>query len=303
VRIGNSRAGAAACSAVTACRAERRVLAERDGYAATGTTTRCQIQVAISATWQIVIRGCRSSLFLLCSAFNSQADVAAMTADKTPNQDQQADSDEKPAGRRAIQGNLPYTPSIGVLKRVLEKIPASEKPSTFNYDFMSTVLGASGGASRPVIPILKKAGLLGSDGTPTELYSQFQTEGGRASASAQALKNGFAEIFRRNQYAHKADQEKVRDLIVAVTGLPKGDAIVKYILNTFEAFQEFAKGAAEETSPSNTTDAHDDTPHTKQSSSSHALGLAYNFNIILPETTNIEVFNAIFKSLKENLIT
>src|SRR5437660_8824238 len=67
------------------------------------------------------------------------------------------EEDEKAGGRRSIQGNLPYTTSIGVLKRVLERIPESEKPGTFNYDFMSTVLGASGGASRPIIPILKKS--------------------------------------------------------------------------------------------------------------------------------------------------
>jgi hypothetical protein len=216
--------------------------------------------------------------------------------------DEDDSADEKP-GRRAIQGNMPYTTSVGVLKRVLEKIPESEKPSTFSYDFMGTVLGASGGASRPVIPILKKVGLIGSDGTPTELYAQFQTQGGRAAAALQALKNGFAEVFRRNQYAHKANEEKVRDLIVAVTGLPKTDAIVKYILNTFEVFQDYAKGAADEPQAASEPSV----PYERQQPSrgdgvQQQIGLAYNFNIILPETTNIEVFNAIFRSLKENLL-
>jgi hypothetical protein len=225
-----------------------------------------------------------------------------MSAQKKASDDKEDDEEEKTAGRRAIQGNLPYTTSIGVLKRVLERIPESEKPSTFNHDFMSTVLGASGGASRPVIPILKKAGMIGSDGTPTELYTQFQTQGGRAAASLHALKNGFSEVFRRNQYAHKADDEKLRDLIVAVTGLPKTDPIVKYILNTFEAFQSYAKSAADEIQK---PDAPKDEGRTKpdgETSSHHKLGIAYNFNIILPETTNIEVFNSIFRSLKENLI-
>jgi hypothetical protein len=227
-----------------------------------------------------------------------------MSTTKSSDQPQKADPEDKPGERRTIQGNLPYTSSIGVLKRVLEKIPVSEKPSTFNNDFLSTVLGASGGASRPVIPILKKAGLLGSDGTPTELYSQFQTEGGRPAAALQALKNGFAEIFRRNQYAHKADQEKVRDLIVAVTGLPKTEPIVKSIFNTFEVFQEFAKAAVDDAAvPGIPNEAPNDISNAKPHSEARELSLAYHFNIILPETTNIEVFNAIFRSLKENLIT
>jgi hypothetical protein len=82
--------------------------------------------------------------------------------------------------RRKIPGNLPYTTSPGVLKSVLEKIPAAEKPSVFNYDFLGTVLNATGGSSRPIPPILKTMGFLSQSGTPTELYSQFQTESGRA---------------------------------------------------------------------------------------------------------------------------
>jgi hypothetical protein len=95
-----------------------------------------------------------------------------------------ADEAEEPAGpRRTIQGNLPYTTSVGVLKRILEKIPDSEKPTTFNYDFLSTVLGASGGSARQVLPILKKCGIIASEGTPTDLYSEFQTDGGRPNAA------------------------------------------------------------------------------------------------------------------------
>ncbi|EUB97595.1 hypothetical protein PMI07_000155 [Rhizobium sp. CF080] len=32
------------------------------------------------------------------------------------------------------------------------------------------------------------------------------------------------------------------------------------------------------------------------------LGLSYQINIVLPETENIAVFNAIFKSLRDNLL-
>lgn len=125
------------------------------------------------------------------------------------------------AARRKIPGGLPYTPSPGVLRRVLEKIPTSEKPSVFTADFLGTVMEATGGASRPIIPILKATGLLSQTGAPTELYSQFQTETGRANAALQALRNGFGEIFRRNQYAHRAEEPALIDVIVSITGLPR----------------------------------------------------------------------------------
>ncbi|MGJ4882903.1 DUF5343 domain-containing protein [Bradyrhizobium sp. HKCCYLRH3097] len=211
------------------------------------------------------------------------------------------------AARRKIPGNLPYTSSPGVLRRVLEKIPTSEKPGVFNSDFLSTVMGASGGAARPIIPILKATGLLNQSGTPTELYSQFQTDAGRPGAALQALRNGFGEIFRRNQYAHRAEEPALIDVIVAITGLPKKENIVRYILNTFQVFQDTAKLAREETTNDEKRDTEQQSD-TSQSPPSGRLGtgrlqLAYNINVVLPETTNVEVYNAIFRSLKANLLT
>ena len=209
--------------------------------------------------------------------------------------------------RRKIPGGLPYTSSPGVLKRVLEKIPTSEKPAVFTADFLGTVMGATGGASRPIIPILKSTGLLNQTGSPTELYAQFQTDAGRSTAALKAARNGFAEIFRRNQYAHKADEATLIDVIVAITGLPKRDSIVRYIANTFQVFQEYAKQAREDTTGEEVPDAEQATGGTPSINSAGQgdgrLQLSYNINVVLPETTNVEVYNAIFRSLKGNLLS
>lgn len=210
------------------------------------------------------------------------------------------------AARRKIPGGLPYTTSPGVLKSVLEKIPHSEKPHVFNPDFISTVLGSSGGAARQVPPILKTAGLLTQSGAPTELYSQFQTESGRSAAAVQILKNGFAEVFRRNQFAHRADESTLTDIVVSVTGLPKKDPVVRYIINTFKAFQDYAKGARDtdvaevEAAP---VEREAGAPLASTEAVARTMQLAYNINVVLPETTNVEVYNAIFRSLKANLLT
>jgi hypothetical protein len=209
--------------------------------------------------------------------------------------------------RRKIPGGLPYSPAPGVLGRILEKLPISEKPTAFTQDFLATVLGATGGSSRSIIPILKATGLLNQSGAPTDLYSQFQTEGGRGKAAEQALRNGYAEVFKRNQFAHRADEDALLDIIVAVTGLPRNDRIVRAIYSTFEVFQKYAKTANKDTLSPPIVEAkaseapsprHDDV--NKRSSSN--IGLVYNINVVLPETTNVEVYNAIFKSLRSNLL-
>lgn len=167
---------------------------------------------------------------------------------------------------------------------------------------------ARGGAARPIIPILKATGLLNQTGAPTELYAQFQTDAGRPVAALQALRNGFGEIFRRNQYAHKAEEAALIDVIVAITGLPKKEGIVRYILTTFQAFQEYAKQAREDAKLDDGGDAppsYDTPPPPPINQNGGAAGrlqLAYNINVVLPETTNVEVYNAIFRSLKANLL-
>ncbi|RXT28235.1 hypothetical protein B5P46_05365 [Rhizobium leguminosarum] len=207
--------------------------------------------------------------------------------------------------RRKIPGNIPYTVSPGVLKRVLEKIPNAEKPPVFSTDFLSTVLEASGGAARPIIPILKTTQMLNQGGVPTELYAQFQTEGGRPTAALQAMRNGFAEVFRRNSYAHNATESTLTDILVAITGLTKNDRILKFMLSTFQCFQEYAKGVKTEAHHVEAQTDHgtssEDAPRFA-ANQSKPLQLVYNINVVLPETTNVEVFNAIFKSLKGNLL-
>lgn len=219
-----------------------------------------------------------------------------------------APANPEKTARRKIPGGLPYTSSPGVLKRVLEKIPTSEKPGTFNTDFLGTVMGATGGAARPIIPILKATGLLNQTGAPTELYAQFQTEAGRPGAGLKALRNGFAEVFRRNQYAHKADEAALIDVIVAITGLPKKEGIVRYILTTFQAFQDYAKQVREDAGTDEPSDPGQPSegspaPPDQNAGGNGRLQLAYNINVVLPETTNVEVYNAIFRSLKANLLS
>lgn len=212
-------------------------------------------------------------------------------------------SETEAAPARQIAGNLPYTTSIGVFKRALQKITESERPPKFNKDYLNTVFGITGGASTPVIPILKKTGFIEENGTPTPLYAEFQTEGGRAAAAYQALRNGFAEIFKRNTYAHKAEKEKLVDTIVAITGLAKSDRIVGFIYNTFQAFQDYAKNAPEnpETPQARGVAEASETANSA-AKGPNSIGISYQFNIVLPESTNIEVFNSIFKSLRDNLL-
>ncbi|RYF34528.1 MAG: hypothetical protein EOO38_29450 [Cytophagaceae bacterium] len=121
------------------------------------------------------------------------------------------------------------------------------------------------------------------------------------------MRNGFPEIFRRNSYAYNASEGALVDILVAITGLTKSDRILRFMLQTFQCFQDYVKGAKLEQLPAEIPseragDGGEARNHVPPEQGK-GLQLAYNINVVLPETTNIEVFNAIFKSLKGNLLT
>jgi hypothetical protein len=210
----------------------------------------------------------------------------------------------KAKSKKVIRGNLPYTPSPGVFKKALESIITAEQPDRFTSNFMETVLAVSGGSSRYVPPLLKKMGFLTSDGTPTDLYTIFRTEGSRSTAAYTGLKNAFAELFQRNEFIHKANEADVRDNVVAITGLTKNDVYVNYIWSTFKTLRDFITN--EPASPLKSEPVvvpKERLTHPSGGVDSTRVGLVNNINIVLPESTNISVYNLIFQSLRANLLS
>jgi hypothetical protein len=209
--------------------------------------------------------------------------------------------------RREIKGGIPYTMAPGILKKALELIIPAERPDKFGANYMETILRLTGGAARAVPPFLKKMQFIGADGAPSLLYSKFKTDSGRSQAAYEGLKNAFGELFRRNEYIHKADETAVKDVIVEITGLSKTDHIVRLMYGSFDAVRSFISGEVTGSSENVESESESDTSRDDQFQSERTgsavpLGLSYQINIILPETENISVFNAIFKSLRDNLL-
>ena len=89
--------------------------------------------------------------------------------------------------------NLPYSTSPGTLEKILEKIKTASEPERFTQDFVGTKLAMKGGTAKTCIPFLKKMGLVGSDGIPTDLYREFRNP----KKSRIALGKAFRIVYRR----------------------------------------------------------------------------------------------------------
>jgi hypothetical protein len=197
---------------------------------------------------------------------------------------------------------LPYVPSYGNITRVLEKIKAASTPPRFTQDYLATTLDMTGGSARPVIPFLKRTGFLSSDGVPTELYKRFRNSGQRGAAAAEAVRIGYKPLYDINEYVHDAKDPELRGLIVQVTGSEEDSRVVISVVGSFKALRAFADFEATAQG-----DAAGETPETgdkpgEQPELPGGLNLGYTINLHLPPTSDVAVFNAIFKSLREHLL-
>lgn len=221
-----------------------------------------------------------------------------------------------------MASKLPYMVSSGLVSKILTKIQEARKPDRFTQDFLETKLGFSGGSAKAAIPLLKRMGFLNSDGTPTQLYDRFRNITTQGGATAEGMRNAYADLFDRNRYAGDLSRDKLKALIVEVTGAAHDDRTVEATLSTFSKLKEFADfeehideisdRSTNDVAPNNAVLPSVGRPDTQiaprratplvEQSEEVGLNLAYTINLVLPETTNPEVFNTIFKSLKENLL-
>ena len=134
----------------------------------------------------------------------------------------------------------PFMNAYGLVPKILEKIREAKTPDRFTQDFLGTKLGFTGGSAKAFIPLAKRLGLLGSDGTPTDLYKRFRNPAQSGQAIASAIRNGYNQLFERNEYAQELDRDGLEGLVMEITGLKKGHQTVRAICSTFNALAELA---------------------------------------------------------------
>lgn len=203
---------------------------------------------------------------------------------------------------------LPYITAPGNIERALEAIKSAATPERITQDFVKTILKIPGGSGDQVTSFLKKVGFANSDGTPSSIYKKFRNPALSGIAAAEAIKVGYAALYTRNEYMHELPDAKLKGLIIEETGLGADAAPVLLALSSLKAIKKFADFSKfqdddievekESTQPINISNTIK-SPETPQKL---GFNLSYTINLNLPATSDIAVFNAIFKSLKENLL-
>lgn len=218
--------------------------------------------------------------------------------------------------------SLPYVTAPGNVERALLGIKQAATPPTVSQDFVKTILGIKGGSGNQMTAYLRKIGFAGPDGSPTSIYTRFRNPDSDVSgvAMAEALKIGYAALYTRNEYMHSLTDEKLKGLIIEETGAGGDSVTATLVASCIKALKKYAvytpkaaaiqvidadpkhqQNAAQDSAMNNRNNGGTDT-NVQRGNEAIGLNLAYTINLNLPATSDIAVFNAIFKSLKENLL-
>lgn len=201
--------------------------------------------------------------------------------------------------------NLPYVTASGNIKKALDGISKAATPAKVSQDFVKTVLNISGGSGDQMTSFLKKLGLANPDGTPTPLYNQFRNSTTSKQAIAAAIRHAYAPLYLRNEYMHELNDNDLRGLIVEETGQAHDSNSVNCTFSCIKQLKHYADFSNEKAiveSPKYIEESAEISP-VRTSRNGLGLNLGYTINLNLPATTDVAVFNAIFKSLKEHLLS
>jgi hypothetical protein len=201
----------------------------------------------------------------------------------------------------------PYVNAYGGIAKLFSKIKEAAVPPKFSQDFMSTVLDLRSSSFRAMIPLLKRLGFIDQANIPTQAYRDFREDSLSGGVMAQRLREAYRPLFDANEYAYKLEKKELQSKLKSLTGAAEDDPNITNVAGTFLELSKLAawdgavqRSKRESLQPNNLTETFDNTG--REQLFKGRFGLSYTINLNLPATTDIEVFNAIFKSLRENLL-
>jgi hypothetical protein len=211
-------------------------------------------------------------------------------------------------------GTLPYVTGSKNIEKALANIKSAAVPERVSQDFVKTILKIPGGSGDQITSFLKKLGFAAGDGRPTELYTKYRNPASSRQALAKAIRQAYAALYVRNEFMHELSDENLLGLVVEETGQPQDSNPVKNIVNCIKVLKplaDFSENGAETSNTASpiiaigTKNEEHNAPQAKPQTSGARVGLnlGYTINLNLPATSDQAVFNAIFKSLKQNLLS
>lgn len=195
-----------------------------------------------------------------------------------------------------------YIQVYGQIGDVFARIADGQAPEKFTAQYLKD-LGFGSSNFRAVIPLLKALGFLSDDGTPTKRYHEYRNSSQSRRVMADALRDAYGDLFTIKAQPGPTDRSLIEGKFKSTHNASPNTA--KLMASTFYSLLELADFSAGATPPKKDQKPEvidQDKIEREVPLPHHPPSLHYNIQIHLPATKDVEVFNAIFKSLREHLL-
>ncbi|WP_418122141.1 DUF5343 domain-containing protein [Variovorax sp. 160MFSha2.1] len=203
-----------------------------------------------------------------------------------------------------------YVQTLGQIKDLFREIKQGQAPSQFTTQHLKD-LGFTSSNHRLFLPLLKALGFLTADGKPTPRYHDYRSDDQTARrVLGQGMKEAYRDLFVLR--AKPTENDKVLFEGKFKSAHNTTDRMAKLMASTFFSLLPLADlddvatpappPRNERSSPLEEEKLEVQTEARKESARRTGTSLHYNIQIHLPATKDIEVYNAIFRSLKEHLL-
>ena len=200
----------------------------------------------------------------------------------------------------------------GSIPAYFDAILDAQPPERFSLKFLEN-LGFTSTNDRLFIGILKDLGFLNADGVPQQRYFDFMDRSQSRTVVADGIRDAYSDLFAVNTKANTLSATDAKNKLRTLYAGKKTDNVIDRVAKTFAALCEYAD-FSKEASPQKPAKVEDSekpkaTPEPKKSAAgidavSQAItldALQYHINIVLPESRDQAVYDAIFRSLREHL--
>lgn len=202
----------------------------------------------------------------------------------------------------------------GKLGELFQKLLEGQAPDKFTREYLRD-LGFKSSNWHAAIGLMKGLGFLSSDGSPTAQYMEFLDRTKSKKVLAKAVKEAYGDIFIMKRNPTKSDVAMIIGKYKSTYNMT--DIGAERAARTFLALLEYSDrdvilGRMDDSkAPVNEDmeeislpeiETNSGAPVAERRGISGPVDFNYNIHIHLPATKDIEVYNAIFKSLREHII-
>lgn len=202
-----------------------------------------------------------------------------------------------------------YLIKSGNAEDFFKAIRNAKAPERFTQTFLKD-LGFTSSNDRLYIGVLKGLMFLDDNGAPTDRYFAFLDQSQSDVLLADAIREAYEDLFALSRDAQNLELEDVQGKLKTLTRGQKSDNVINWMANTFRTLCDLADWSPPakppvESPPPVSPGSETPPPPLSLPPSDRTgapLELHYNIQLILPDSRDQSVYDALFASLRRHLL-